>query len=132
VTLVISGFLCGVGGVLYGSLNGPSLTFGAALLLPAFAAVFLGSTQVRPGRVNIWGTMIAVFLLATGVQGLQLVTGVVWLNDMFSGTALIIAVGFAVWRQRRGMRSRVTADPVPSQAGEQPSSSTAGAIRELD
>jgi ribose transport system permease protein len=107
-TLLISGGLCGLAGVLYGSLNGPSLTFGSSLLLPAFAAVFLGSTQIRPGRTNIWGTMIAVFLLATGVEGLELVTGVQWLNDMFSGVALIVAVGFAVWRQRRGQQRRQT------------------------
>jgi ribose transport system permease protein len=100
-TLTISGAICGLAGVLYGSLNGPALSFGQGLLLPAFAAVFLGSTQVRPGRTNIWGTMIAVVLLATGVEGLSLVTGVQWLNDMFSGVALIVAVGFAVWRQRR-------------------------------
>ena len=99
-TLVASGGLCGIGGILYGSLNGPSLTFGVALLLPAFAAVFLGSTQVHPGRPNIWGTMTAVFMLATAVVGLQLVTGVQWLNAMFSGVALLVAVAFAVWRQR--------------------------------
>jgi ribose transport system permease protein len=114
LTLVISGGLCGLAGVLYGSLNGPSLTFGSALLLPAFAAVFLGSTQIRPGRTNIWGTMIAVFLLATGVEGLELVTGVQWLNDMFSGVALIVAVGFAVWRQRRGQQRRRSTRSTPS------------------
>ena len=102
LTLTLSGLICGIAGVLYGSLNGPSLTFGGELLLPAFAAVFLGSTQVRPGRPNVWGTMIATFLLATAVTGLQLVTGVQWLNQMFSGLALIIAVGFATVRQRRG------------------------------
>lgn len=100
LALTISGGLCAVAGVLYGSLNGPSLTFGSGYLLPAFAAVFLGSTQIRPGRPNIWGTVIATFLLATAVQGLQLVTGVQWLNEMFSGLALLIAVGFAVTRQR--------------------------------
>jgi ribose transport system permease protein len=100
ISLMISGGLCAVAGVLYGSLNGPSLTFGSGILLPAFAAVFLGSTQIRPGRPNIWGTVIATFLLATAVQGLQLVTGVQWLNEMFSGLALLLAVGFAVTRQR--------------------------------
>jgi len=99
ISLIASGTLCGVGGVFYASLNGPSLTFGPSLLLPAFAAVFLGSTQLKPGKYNVWGTLLAVYVLATGVQGLQLVTGVQWLNDMFNGTALIAAVSFAVWRQ---------------------------------
>jgi ribose transport system permease protein len=102
-SLIVSGGLSGIAGVLYGSLNGPSLTFGSAMLLPAFAAVFLGSTQFTPGRANLWGTVLAVYVLATGVQGLQLVTGVQWLNDMFSGVALVGAVTFAVWRQRRSL-----------------------------
>lgn len=104
LTLVGSSLLCSIGGILYSSQSGPSLTFGGSLLLPAFAAVFLGSTQFTPGKVNVWGTLLAVYVLATGVKGLQFVTGVAWLNDMFSGVALIAAVAFAVWRQRTGGR----------------------------
>jgi ribose transport system permease protein len=104
-SLIVSSTLCGVAGVLYCSLSGPSLTFGAALLLPAYAAAFLGSTQVKPGRFNIWGTLIAVYVLATGIQGLQYVTGVQWLGDMFNGIALVVAVGFASLSPRiRGKR----------------------------
>ena len=58
-------------------------------------AAFLGSTQIKPGRFNIWGTIIAVYVLATGIQGLQYVTGVQWLGDMFNGIALVVAVSFA-------------------------------------
>lgn len=136
-TLTISGTICGLAGVLYGSLNGPALSFGQGLLLPAFAAVFLGSTQVRPGRTNIWGTMIAVVLLATGVEGLSLVTGVQWLNDMFSGVALIVAVGFAVWRQRRSQalgagrfRHRLDARLSASEAAGPAVSKTADQVRD--
>lgn len=100
-SLISSAALCGVAGVLYSSLSGPSLTFGGAMLLPAFAAVFLGSTQLIPGRFNVWGTLIAMYALATGIRGLQLVTGVLWLPDMFNGVAVITAVAFAVWRQTR-------------------------------
>jgi ribose transport system permease protein len=95
VSLIISASLSGVAGVLYCSLSGPSLTFGSALLLPAYAAAFLGSTQLKPGRFNILGTIIAVYVLAIGIQGLQYVTGVQWLGDMFNGIALVVAVGFA-------------------------------------
>jgi len=117
LTLIISATVAGIAGVFYSSLSGPSLNFGSTLLLPAFAAVFLGSTQLRPGRFNVWGTMLAVYVLATGVKGLQLVTGVQWLNDMFNGVALIVAVGFAVWRQRTaGARRRVTATESPAES----------------
>jgi ribose transport system permease protein len=101
LSLIGSATIAGIAGVFYASLSGPSLTFGQSLLLPAFAAVFLGSTQFTPGRANVWGTLLAVYVLATGVQGLQFVTGVLWLNDMFNGVALIAAVSFAVWRQSR-------------------------------
>jgi ribose transport system permease protein len=104
VTLAASGLICGITGVLYSSLIGPSDSFGAALLLPAFAAAFLGSTQFQPGRFNVEGTLLAIFVLATGVLGLQLVTSVQWLNDMFNGVALIGAVAFAGARQRSNKR----------------------------
>jgi ribose transport system permease protein len=108
LSFIISGTVCGLAGVFYSSLNGPSLTFGAALLLPAYAAAFLGSTQIKPGRFNVWGAMIAVYVLYTGVYGLQLVTSVQWLNDMFNGVALAAAVAFAVWRQKNAATRRRT------------------------
>jgi len=104
LSLIFSGTIAGIAGIFFSSLNGPSLTFGTALLLPAYAAAFLGSTQLRPGRFNVWGTVIAVYVLATGVRGVQLVTSVQWLNDMFNGVALIAAVSFAEWRQRRSAK----------------------------
>lgn len=110
LSLLVSATLSGAAGVLYGSLSGPSLTFGSALLLPAFAAVFLGSTQLTPGRFNVWGTVIAVYVLATGVQGLQYVTGVQWLDDMFNGVALIVAVAFAVSRKTAETESEAAKD----------------------
>jgi ribose transport system permease protein len=111
-SLIASAAISGVAGVFYASLSGPSLTFGAGLLLPAFAAAFLGSTQLTPGRFNVWGTVLAVYVLAIGVKGLQLVSGVQWANDMFNGVALLVAVAFAVWRQRRTARVNHEAPPI--------------------
>jgi ribose transport system permease protein len=99
LSLIASGGLAGLAGILYTSLTGPSLTFGPSLLLPGFAAVFLGSTQFQPGRFNVWGTMLAIFVLATGVEGLQLVSGAQWIGDLFNGIALIVAVALAASRQ---------------------------------
>ncbi|HEY6494376.1 MAG TPA: ABC transporter permease [Trebonia sp.] len=99
LSLIASAGISALAGVFFSSLSGPSLTFGPELLLPAFAAAFLGSTQLKPGRFNVWGTVLAVYILATGVRGMQLWTSVEWLNDMFNGVALIAAVSFAVWRQ---------------------------------
>ncbi len=100
MSLIASGTIAGIAGALYASLSGPSLSYGPSLLLPAFAAVFLGSTQFSPGRYNVWGSVLAIYVLATGVKGLQLVTDVVWLDLMFSGVALVAAVAVAGGRQR--------------------------------
>ena len=112
---MLSATIAGGAGIMFASLNGPSLSFGGTLLLPAFAAAFLGSTQLIPGRFNVWGTLLAIFVLATGVQGLQLVSGASWLNDMFNGVALIIAVALSIqrapsanWQQVQGaLRARL-------------------------
>jgi ribose transport system permease protein len=70
-------------------------TIGPAYLLPAFSAAFLGSTQFRGGRFNVWGTVVAVYVLATGVKGLQLAGAPLWIPDLFNGVALLLAVGLA-------------------------------------
>ena len=103
MSLAASATMAGVAGVMFGSLTGPSLTYGAGYLLPAFAAAFLGSTQLIPGRFNVWGTVISIFVLATGVEGLQLAyPEAQWLQPLFSGAALVLAVAIAVGRQRAG------------------------------
>ena len=118
ISFLISGVIYGLGGVLYVSQVGPSLTFGQSFVLPALAACFLGSTQIRPGTFNVWGTLIAIYVLAAGVKGLQLVTGAPWLADMFNGIALLLAVGFAVWQQKRNLEARRKG--AGSQASDEP------------
>lgn len=113
ISLISSSLIAGIGGVLFSSYSGPSLTFGPGLLLPAFAAAFLGSTQITPGRFNVVGTVLAVYILQTGVRGMQLLSQFAWVNDMFNGVALIVAVAFAAWRQRRAKALRATG-PTPN------------------
>ena len=89
------------GVVLAARLGTASPDIGPSYLLPAFSAVFLGSTQIRAGRVNVLGTLLAIYLLATGVKGLQLAGAPVYVNDLFNGAALIIAVALAARSARR-------------------------------
>jgi ribose transport system permease protein len=93
---LLSGLVAAFSGVvLAAQLGSASPDVGGPFLLPAFSAVFLGATQVFPGRVNVPGTLIAIFLLATGVKGLQLAGAPSYINDLFNGAALIIAVALA-------------------------------------
>jgi ribose transport system permease protein len=129
ISLVASAGIAGFAGILYTSLSGPALAFGPDLLLPAFAAAFLGSTQLQPGKFNVWGTIIAIYVLATGVEGLQLISGQQWLNDMFNGIALIVAVGMSVTRSRsinreksrQDQRTEISAPSSVDATGQEPS-----------
>lgn len=101
IAFLVAGFMAALAGIIATSRIGVgSPSIGNAYLLPVFAAVFLGTTQVRPGRYNVWGTVLAILLLATGVKGLQLVGGEPWITDAFNGAALILAVSLAVVGQR--------------------------------
>ena len=44
---------------------------GLEYLLPALVGAFLGSTTIKPGRVNVWGTIVGVTILAIGISGIQ-------------------------------------------------------------
>jgi ribose transport system permease protein len=102
ISLVLSGGFSALAGlVLLAQIGSGTPNVGAGYLLPVFAAVFLGATQVKPGRYNVWGTILAIYLLATGVQGLQLAGGQFWVNDAFNGAALLVAVSFASLAARR-------------------------------
>jgi ribose transport system permease protein len=99
-TMVITGTIAAIAGILEAaSLGAADPTIGPGYLLPAFSAAFLGSTQFRGGRFNVWGTVVAVFVLATGVKGLQLAGAPIWLPELFNGAALLIAVGMAKYER---------------------------------
>lgn len=74
---------------------------GTAYLLPAFAGAFLGQTAIKPGRFNAWGTFVAVYFLVTGITGLQLLGYVGWVQDVFYGGSLVVAVALGRLAARR-------------------------------
>ena len=102
-----SGFISAFAGVMYaGTLAGANPTSGADLLLPAFAAGYLGATCISPGRFNPWGTLIAVYFLVTGITGLQLLGAQSYVQNLFSGGALIAAVTVSFLVRRRAGKIR--------------------------
>ena len=104
MSLVASGGLAGATGIVLAStLGSGSPSAGTPYLLPAFAAAFLGATQLKHGRFNAGGTIIAVLLLGTGVTGLALANAPQWAGDMFVGVVLIAALALT------GLQRRTTA-----------------------
>jgi ribose transport system permease protein len=79
-----------------------SPTQGVSYLLPAYAAVFLGSTMFRPGEFSIAGTTVGILflqVLQTGLTMLGLSTSIV---NIVQGSILMAAVlASLVGSQRR-------------------------------
>lgn len=105
---VTSGLLTALAGVLLASkLRIGQASVGLEFLLPALVGAFLGSTTIKPGRVNIWGTIVGVMILAVGISGIQQFGGSFWVEPMFNGTTLLIAIGIAGYAQRKkGAKSK--------------------------
>jgi ribose transport system permease protein len=102
IALLISAGVAGITGIVVASRVGiASDTLGAPYLLPVFAGVFLGATQIKAGRFNVWGALIGVYLLATATQGFTLVSAPVWVSELFNGVVLIVAVAIAGLQRRR-------------------------------
>jgi ribose transport system permease protein len=122
VSLVVSGTLAALAGViLTAKLGTAPVDAGEPYLIPAFAAALFGSTQFKPGRVNVLGTLVAIYMLATGVKGLELLyPNNPWLDDLFQGVALIIAVALSAWaprgRLRRSARRSAKGEPAGAPA----------------
>ena len=90
---VASGVMGAIAGILYtGTTGSANPTSGTTLLLPAFAAAFLGATCIKPGRFNAWGSVIAVYFLVTGINGLSVLGFRTYVHDLFYGGALVVAV----------------------------------------
>jgi len=101
-SLMVSAIVSSLAGVvLVGTLASSSPSDSSAFLLPAFAAVFLGATAITPGRFNPWGTFIAVFFLITGITGLELFGLSGWVEDVFYGASLVLAVALSRLAARR-------------------------------
>ena len=91
--LLCSSLLAGATGiVLAASVGSGSTTNGTPYLLPAFAGVFLGATQIRPGRFNAWGTVLAVLLLGTLTTGFSLAGVSQWIQQLVAGLVLVVAL----------------------------------------
>jgi ribose transport system permease protein len=104
---IASGALTAFAGfVLASRLRIGQIGVGLDYLLPALVAAFLGSTTIKPGRVNVWGTVVAVVILATGISGLQQMGGAFYVDPLFNGLTLLFAIGLAGLTGRRRLARR--------------------------
>lgn len=99
---VMCGVLASIAGlVLTARTGGANPDSGTSLLFPALTAAFLGTTGFQPGRFNIPGTVTGVLFVAAAVSGLTLSGADSWVERVFNGAALLIAVGLSSYLRRR-------------------------------
>ncbi len=102
IAFVISGLIAAFAGlVLQAQLQVGQSTVGQEFLLPAFTGALLGATAVKPGRTNVVGTLIAVAVLAVTVAGLSQLGAPFFVEPLFNGLMLVVAVGLSVTAARR-------------------------------
>lgn len=123
--MIASGVITGLAGILLSARQGgvAQSNIGPEYLLPALTAAFLGSTTIRPGRVNALGTIVGVFIATIGISGLmQLLPGQFYLEPLFNGLTLVAAITIAslATRRRVSKASAPTSDPRSSAARTAP------------
>ena len=124
---VASGMIIALSGIILESRLGgvAQANIGPEYLFPALVAAFLGSTTIRPGRVNALGTLVGIAIATVGLSGLlqQFPGKDYFLGPLFNGLTLIAAITIASTAGRRRINaserhatrtSDVLVDPGPS------------------
>jgi ribose transport system permease protein len=122
LSFVVSGAMTAFAGVVLASqLQIGQASVGLDFLLPALVGVFLGSTTIKPGRVNVWGTLVGVTVLAVGISGIQQLGADFYVEPLFNGVTLIASIGIAGYAQRKrigGIEKKLSAAMVGRVKGD--------------
>lgn len=95
VTFAIAGGLAALAGVLLGArLGSVQHTMGEPLLLPAYAAVFIGTTASPTGSPSVAGTLLGVAITGVLANGMTILGVDPFIQKMLTGVIIIIAVLF--------------------------------------
>ena len=105
---VASGAIAAFAGCVLGAkLRIGQANVGLDFLLPALVGAFLGSTTIKPGRVNILGTLCGILVLAVGISGIQLLGGAFFVEPLFNGVMLVGSIALAAFAQRRRVAVKI-------------------------
>jgi ribose transport system permease protein len=100
-SFVLGGLIAGLAAVVMTARQGGGVPVnGLNLVLPALAGTYLGATTIRPGEFNIPGTFVGLLFVGATVSGLTLLGVESWVQPVFTGGALVVAVLIAHWFHR--------------------------------
>jgi ribose transport system permease protein len=107
LAFVVTGVIAAAGGILLTARFGSAdPTSGPDFLLPAFAAAFLGSSILSDGGFTLVGSVVATFLIAFALNGLDVLGLSAGIKPVFNGAVLVGAVALTEeLRRRRGRRT---------------------------
>jgi len=103
---IVSGMLCGLGGLLFtGYLGAATPSLGEGQLFPAFAAAVIGGISIFGGRGNVSGALGGVLLLGTIQAGLVMLqiqpTQIRMINGFILLIAILLYTGVEKYRRSR-------------------------------
>lgn len=114
----LSGAVAGLAGIVVTARtnSGQPASGTQGLELQAITAVFLGGAALAGGRGTVAGTMLAVVLIGTLSNGMNLIGIQTFYQDVAKGLLLIIAVAIGQWRAARAERGRSDAAAATARA----------------
>jgi len=74
---------------------------GSDYLLPRSLAHFSARTTIKPGRVNVWGTIFGVLILAVGISGIQPTRGAFLCRTPVQRHDVVISIAAGSLRRQR-------------------------------
>ncbi|MBI4046497.1 MAG: ABC transporter permease, partial [Devosia nanyangense] len=93
VTFAIAGGLSALAGLLLASrLGSVQHTMGEPLLLPAYAAVFIGTTASPTGSPTVIGTLLGVAITGVLANGMTILGVDPFIQKIMTGVIIIVAV----------------------------------------
>ncbi|MEN8673198.1 ABC transporter permease [Nocardioides sp.] len=102
LAFMATGLLASLAGVvILARMGSADPTLGPDLLLPAFAAAFLGSSILSDGKFTLVGTIVATFLIAFAAAGLDALGLSPGVKPIFNGAVLVGAVALTAWLRKR-------------------------------
>jgi ribose transport system permease protein len=121
LAFMLTGAFAGIAGVMLLSFTGsgnPSI--GPTFTLAALAAAFLGAASFKVGRLNVPGTIVAIFFLSVNIQGLTYAGYQGWSAELFTGLTLILAVALVAVLNKERKAKRPTASPSSAEQTRNP------------
>lgn len=93
MAFVLSGAFTGMGAVFQlGQAGAANPSSGPNLLMPTYAIVFLSATAFHVGVYNVPGLLLSIIILGVGINGLNLMGAPSWVEFVYNGGVLTLAV----------------------------------------